>query len=81
MDYAVRQLACAVVLQAARDFARGTEEQRQQIIQDLRSPWMQDFTSNTSCVVASQLENHPQEIIARLLKQEMEEEENEKSVI
>ena len=80
MENAIRQLACATMLQAAKDFA-DMPSQRKEIIKDLRSPWMQTFTQGTSVNVAEQLEKHPKEIIARIRKHEMEEEENEKSII
>lgn len=80
MDNVIRQLACATMLQATKDFA-DRPRQRKTILDDLRSPWMQTFSQGTSMNVAEQLEKHPKEIIARIRKHEMEEEENEKSII
>lgn len=77
-DQNLRNLACAIILQAAKDyFTRNeykTEEKtermfakkRKKILADLRSPYMDLLSSGTSIVVAEQLELHPEDIVARL---------------
>lgn len=72
MDNAVRQLACATILQAVKDYA-SKPHQRGEIIEDLRSPWMEDLTDGTSMIVAEQLESNAEKIIKRIRGQEMEE--------
>lgn len=75
-DFAIRQLAAAVTLQAAKDYfgKKATPERRAQILKDLRSPWMRNFTGGTSKNVAEQLEKNPKEIRERLRKCAKEEE-------
>ena len=72
-QYAVnaRQLVASIMLQATRDYCRsGSESRRNAIVKDLRSPHM-DFASNgMSIMVADQLEAHPDEIRARINKEE-----------
>ena len=74
-DYAVRQLACAVTLQAVRDYCskRATASKRLAILKDLRSDWMDMLTDGTSIIVAEQLEKYPKEIAVRLRKYKDEE--------
>lgn len=66
-DSAIRTLAAAVTLQAVRDYFSNHSE-RKKILKDLRSSWMDNFTDGQSLIVAEQLENHPDEIKARLRK-------------
>ena len=73
MDNIIKQLGCKVMYQAVKDFANGNETKRKEIINDLRSKWMCNFTNDMSIIVAEQLELHPDEITARILKQETEE--------
>lgn len=69
-EYAIRQLACATIIQAVRDYfhAEATETKRKAILKDLRSDWMDFFTNGTSAVVAEQIEKNPKEIAERLHK-------------
>lgn len=76
MDNIIKQLGCKVMYQAVKEFANGNKTQRKKIINELRSEWMCEFTNDQSIIIAEQLELHPDEITARILKQEMEEEEN-----
>ena len=73
-DHAIRQLACAVTLQAVQDYFNSASEKKQLILKDLRSSWMNSFTNGTSIVVAEQLEKHPEEIRERLRRHSKEEE-------
>lgn len=73
MDNIIKQLGCKVMYQAVKDFANGNSKKRKEIIDDLRSKWMCDFTNDQSIIVAEQLELHADEITARILKEEMEE--------
>ena len=69
MEHNVRQLACATILQAAKDyFSTSSEKNKSQILKELRSVWMTDFTNGTSAIVAEQLEKRPEEIKNRLQK-------------
>ena len=74
-EFAIRQLAAAVMLQAVKDYFDETysQKKRKRIPQELRSRWMQDFTNGFSLIVVEQLELHPEEIRARILKCESEE--------
>ena len=72
-DFAIRQLAAAVTLEAVRDFCNGSMKKKARVLKDLRSRWMQDFTNGNSLIVAEQLELHPDEIRARVCKYEGEE--------
>ena len=67
-DANIRNLVCAIVFQAAKDFLNGTERQRQTILKDLRSPYMDMLSNGTSIIVSEQLEKHPKEIAVRLHK-------------
>lgn len=83
-DYAIRQLASAIILQAVRDYfikkeyktVKKTEEmfdkKRKEIIKDLRSAYMDMLSNGQSVLVAEQLEKHPEEIAVRLHKYEEE---------
>ena len=83
-DYAIRQLASAIILQAVRDYfikkeyktVKKTEEmfdkKRKEIIKDLRSAYMDMLSNGQSIIVAEQLEKHPEEIAVRLHKYEEE---------
>jgi len=66
MDQNLRQLACAITLQAVKDFVAGDEANRRAILKDLRSPYMDFITSGTSLVVADELERNPDEIAERI---------------
>lgn len=86
-DANLRNLACAIILQAAKDYFTKeeylTEEKtetmfirkRKAILKDLRSSYMDTLSNGTSIIVAEQLELHPEEIAARL-RQHYEMEEN-----
>lgn len=66
MDQNLRQLACAITLQAVKDFVAGDEANRRVILKELRSPYMDLITSGTSLVVADELEKYPEEIAKRI---------------
>lgn len=67
-DAQMRNLACAITMQAVKDyFAKGvTAKQQESILCDLRSKWMDFITDGTSVAVANQLELHPDEIRERV---------------
>lgn len=77
-DANIRNLACAIIMQAVRDYftkeeyktEAKTEEmfakKRKTILKDLRSPYMEMLSNGTASVVAEQLELHPEEIVARM---------------
>ena len=69
-DTAIRNLACAVMMQAVRDFCKSHEnsKERTAILKDLRSNWMDLLTDGMSITVAKQLELHPDEIAERIRK-------------
>ena len=73
----IRSLTSAIMLQAVKDFARGSAKIRQAILKDLRSKWMDFISDGFSLIVAEQLEKHPEEIIARMRKYANEEKANE----
>lgn len=67
-DAQVRNLACAITMQAVRDYfhADGQPKKQNAILKELRSKWMDFITNGTSVAVADQLEKHPDEIRERL---------------
>lgn len=67
-DNQARELACAITMQAVRDyFATGVTVKKQcAILKDLRSKWMDFITNGLSITVAKQLEENPDEIRERL---------------
>ena len=65
-DANIRSLACAILMQAVKDYLYTTPEKQAVILKDLRSPYMDLLTNGTSIVVADQLELHPEEIRERL---------------
>ena len=72
-DYAIRQLAAAVTLQAVKDFFHSSTGKKKIILKDLRSPWMQLLTNGTSKNVADELEKNPEEIRERFRRHSAEE--------
>ena len=68
MQKEIRNLACAIVMQAVKDYISGTPKKQAEILKDLRSTWMDFITEGTSVLVAEQLELHPQEIAERMCK-------------
>lgn len=72
-DYAIRQLAAAVMLQAVKDFFRSSTGKKKIILKDLRSSWMQMLTNGTSKNVADELEKNPEEIRERFRQHSAEE--------
>lgn len=67
-NFGMRQLVCAIILQAVKDYcAKNTSDKKKDaIIMDLRSPYMDQISNGTSVIVAEQLELHPVEIAKRL---------------
>ena len=68
-EYTIRQLACATILQAVKDYFSEETSTRQQakILKDLRSNWMNEFSNGTSVIIAGELERNPDEIKQRVL--------------
>lgn len=64
----IRNLACAIIMQAVRDYLQSASNKKALILKDLRSPYMDMLSNGMSVVVAEQLEKHPEEIRARLRK-------------
>ena len=71
-DHNIRNLACAIIMQAVRDYFRSSSSQKALILKDLRSSYMDMMSNGTSVVVAEQLEKHPEEIRTRLYKMPQE---------
>ena len=66
-----RQLIAAVLFQATKDYCDTcSEKSRDTIIKDLRSSRMDYISNGMSIVVAEQLQLHPDEIRARVKKEE-----------
>lgn len=65
-DQNIRNLACAIIMQAVKDYFQSASSQKAAILEDLRSPYMDMLSNGTSVLVAEQLELHPEEIKARL---------------
>ena len=66
MEQNIRNLASAVLLQAAKDYCDGTDKERAKISEELRSEWVQELTQGISLVVAEQLEKNWKVIAPRL---------------
>lgn len=64
-DALARNLACAITMQAVRDYFSMPKKQKS-ILADLRSEWMDFITNGMSVVVAEQLELQPDAIRKRL---------------
>lgn len=64
----IRELSCATILQAVRDFVASEDYEHKIILRELRSAWMDLLTQGLSCVVAEQLEKHPDDIVKRIRK-------------
>jgi len=62
----INALAAATVMQAVRDYLPATNQRRQTILRQLRSPWMCWLSNGTSENVAEQLENNAEKIAARM---------------
>ena len=74
-DTQARELACAITMQAVRDYfaPNVTEEKQKKILKELRSKWMDFITNGLSITVAKQLEENPDEIRERLRRECKEE--------
>ena len=70
-DNHARELACAITMQAVRDyFATGVTAKKQcAILKELRSEWMNFITDGMSLTVADQLEKNPDAIRERVRKE------------
>lgn len=67
-DYAIRELVCAITMQAVKDYVSGDKAQKRAVLHDLRSPYMEQLTNGMSSTVALQLELHPDAIAERMRK-------------
>ena len=67
-NFGLRQLVCAIILQAVKDYCaqNTTDKKKSAILMDLRSPYMDQISNGTSVIVAEQLELRPTEIAKRL---------------
>ena len=66
-EFAIKQLAAAVMLQAAKDYINATKDKKKkEILRDLKSGWMQTLSNGQSLIIAEQLEKHPEEIKRRI---------------
>lgn len=66
--YNYRNLGCAIVLQATKDYLTETPAMKRAILKDLRSSHLIMLSDGISLVVAEQLEKNPKEIAMRLKK-------------
>ena len=66
-DHAIRQLACAITMQAVRDYFIKKEYKTVK-----KTDYMDMLSNGQSVIVAEQLEKHPEEIAVRLHKYEEE---------
>ena len=62
----IRNLASAVLLQAVKDYCRGSEKEKRAILKDLNGQWMNELTDGRAKVIAEQLLKNPTEISERL---------------
>lgn len=72
-DQNIKNLAAAIIMQAVKDYfnAEGVPAKQQAVLKDLRSAYMDFITSGMSPVVADHLEKHPDEIRARIKREEL----------
>jgi hypothetical protein len=68
MEQELKNLTCAIVMQAVKDYFsyNGKPNKQREVLNDLRSKYMDFITNGMSVIVAEQLELHPNEIAARL---------------
>ena len=66
IDYNIRQLCAAVIMQAVDEYMKATTNNKKAILKDLRSKWMRFFSDDLSVRIAEQLELHPDEIRERM---------------
>ena len=71
MEQNLKNLTCAIVMQAVKDYFHynGKPQKQREVLNDLRSPYMDCITNGMSVIVAEQLELHPKEIYERMQKQ------------
>lgn len=70
----MKNLVCAVLFQALKDFAKGNEAQRKKILRELRGSWCDFISNGLSLVMADRLEKDPQPILDRIKYGDQEEE-------
>lgn len=70
--YNYRNLGCAIVLQATKDYFEETTEMQKAILKDLRSGHLIALSDGISLTVAEELENNPKSIAERLGKYKAE---------
>lgn len=63
-----QQLGYAAVIQALKDFFAGTDKQKQAIIKQLKSPWLNFISNNLAWRLAEELEKNPKEVKRRFRK-------------
>lgn len=68
-----RQLGFAVAIRAVKDYFQGGEGHKKVILREFRSQWLDLLTNGMGEQIAEQLELHPEEIKARLGKDDEEE--------
>ena len=62
----IRNLASAVLLQAVKDYCRGSDKDKKAILKDLNGKWMDELTEGRSKVIAEKLLKAPDEIAERI---------------
>ena len=65
-NYNYRNLGCAIVLQATKDYFESTPAMQRAILKDLRSGHLSMLSDGISLTVADELESNPKEIAIRL---------------
>ena len=63
-----QQLGYAVAVQAIRDFFNGSKKNKDAVIKDLKSPWMDLLTNGLSLHLAKELETNPKQVLRRFNK-------------
>ena len=71
-----KNLACATVKEALKEYFEVDNQGKKSILKDLRSEWMDWFTNGLSIVAAQHLETNPWKI-RKILKKYEEAEKNE----
>lgn len=62
----IKQLAAAIMLQAAKDYFNTSENGKKVIINDLRSEWMLFLTDGQSEIISEKLLSDPEGIKTRI---------------
>lgn len=67
-----KNLACAIAIQAAKDYANGSPQQRGHILRQLRSDYMNFITDGKAAMLADALKRDYKTVVETLVNSEVE---------